>query len=279
MYRVERVKNTALAIALVAAGVGLPRASFAQQPIEKYAQANPSDDQVKLNQSAVEAILAEDYEKAAGLLEASLELGQLNVTWLNLGRAYQKLGRCDEARKAYLSVVTAPAVDEPPAKLINAKAEQYLEELEGECEEKGEEVGEAEGEGKEQEVVQPVEPPESGMSPVVGWSTTAGGVVLLGASAGLWLLAEEEYDAVEQGLDESKRASDGSVSAITRQEALDRRDRGDTLNTVALSSAILGTAVTGLGIYWLVSSGSDSDAQVSVSADGEGWSVGFRSRF
>lgn len=75
---------------------------------------NPSDDQVKLNQSAVEAILAEDYEKAAGLLEASLELGQLNVTWLNLGRAYQKLGRCDEARKAYLSVVTAPAVDEPP---------------------------------------------------------------------------------------------------------------------------------------------------------------------
>lgn len=172
MFRVARLHIAALTLSTMALGVSLPEMAGAQQPIEKYAQGEPSPDQVKLNESAVEAILDEDYEKAVG-----------------------------------------------------------------------------------------------------------GGVAFLGASAGLWLLAEAEHDAVAQGLDESKRASDGSVSEITRKEALERRDRGDTYSTLALSSAIVGTAAVGFGVYWLVASDGESDTQVSVAPTGDGWSVGLSSRF
>jgi tetratricopeptide (TPR) repeat protein len=253
---------------------------YAQQPVEEYASGEPSSDQVRLNKSAVEAILAEDYKKATGLLEASLELGKLNVTYLNLGRAYQKLGECQKSKRAYLAVLTAPAVAEPPPKLINAKAEQYLEELEEECAtdlaagDAADMPGESGGE---------IEPPvgeQVESSNVLGWSATIGGGVLLATSGALFLAGDAQHAEVESAHQESNRAADGSVTEISRQRALDSQASGDALKTAALSTAIVGAAVTGLGVYWLLSDdGGESDTQVGLGAGASGWTVRFSTRF
>lgn len=274
-------------MALIATSLWLtsaPTVARAQQRVEKYASAEPSSDQVKLNQSAVDAILAEDYEKAVGLLKASLELGELNVTWLNLGRAHQKLGNCEEARNAYLSVVTSPAVADPPASLINAKAEQYLEELDEACPKDDQTAGASGQEVKDEpndsqaEVTQGGEgAPPAEDSNVLGWSTTLGGVALLGVGATFAVLGSQEHAVVEAAFSEENRAQDGAVLEMSRQQAIEHRDTGNTYNTIAVSAAIAGTAVTGLGLYWLFSD--DTDTTVTMGAGADGWSVGFATSF
>ncbi|MFP4596685.1 MAG: tetratricopeptide repeat protein [Persicimonas sp.] len=268
--------------------VGLALAStagtvFAQESIEEYAESEPSGDQVRLNQAAVEAIVAEDFEKAAKLLESSLELGEHNVTWLNLGRAYQKLGRCKDAKNAYLSAVSAPAVKEPSPKLVNAKAEQYLEEVEESCEESkklaaADEADEANGADEaseadegDQKSVEPVT--ETGGANVAGWASTITGGALLGTSAVFYMLGRSEHRVVTDAI----HSSDGTVDQINRSEAIERQERGDTFKTLALSTAIAGAAATGLGVYLFVSD--DSEPQVSLGTDGNSWSVSFSAQF
>lgn len=291
----RRLSTVVIAVMLGAASLAPAGPAMAQQPVEEYAQSKPSEDQVKLNSAAVEAMLAEDYAKAAKLLEASIELGALNVTWLNLGRAYQKLGRCKDARKAYLSVVTSPAVADPPPKLINAKADQYLNELAEQCAaEEGAEVAEggAEPSGEDstdatdsasttesaddRAVDAPVEPAES--SNALGWSATIAGGALLVSSGVFYFVGQQEYATVEDAYENGEHTADGAVLDISRQEAIDARDRGDLFTTLSLSTAVAGAALTGLGVYWLVSDDGEQTA-VSVGADARGVSVNLSGRF
>jgi tetratricopeptide (TPR) repeat protein len=95
----------------------------------------PTDKQTALNTAAVEAIKNEEYEQAVKLLRRSLELGEMNITYLNLGRAHQRLDECGAAEAAYLEALSAPPVRNPSAFLVEKKVEQYLQELEDECEE------------------------------------------------------------------------------------------------------------------------------------------------
>lgn len=95
----------------------------------------PSEAQLEMNEKGVQAIVDGDFDKAARLFQASIDLGKLNITYLNLGRALQKAGRCREAKQAYLSVKkdATPKVQNPPPFEISSRAEQYLAELERTC--------------------------------------------------------------------------------------------------------------------------------------------------
>ncbi len=103
--------------------------------IDEDGYVTPTDKQTALNTSAVEAIKSEEYEQAVALLRRSLELGEMNITYLNLGRAHQRLAECGSAEDAYLAAVSAPPVRSPSPYLIEKKVEQYMEELEAECDE------------------------------------------------------------------------------------------------------------------------------------------------
>jgi hypothetical protein len=97
--------------------------------------AEPSEAQLEMNEKGVKAIVDGDYDKAARLFQASIDLGKLNITYLNLGRALQKAQRCREAKNAYLDVKkeATPKVQNPPPFEISSRAEQYLAELERKC--------------------------------------------------------------------------------------------------------------------------------------------------
>lgn len=89
--------------------------------------------QKQLNAESAKAAAAGEYDKAALLLRSSLELGELNITWLNLGRVLFKGNRCAEARTAYQKALTAPAAPNPPAEVVQATAAEFLAELSTAC--------------------------------------------------------------------------------------------------------------------------------------------------
>jgi hypothetical protein len=93
----------------------------------------PTEKQAELNTKAVEAITAKEYDKAIELLRESLEIGELNITFLNLGRAHQKLEECGSAKSAYLEALSAPQVEQPSPYLVDQKVEEYMTELEEQC--------------------------------------------------------------------------------------------------------------------------------------------------
>jgi len=99
-------------------------------PALACAKKNPVKEQLlKLNEEAVEALAAGDYVLAIERLEESLAIEELNVTYLNLGRAYAKNGQCNKALEAYDRMAVAPRVDEPSPELIFATLTKYRAEL------------------------------------------------------------------------------------------------------------------------------------------------------
>lgn len=85
--------------------------------------------QKQLNDQATQAASAGEYAKAILFLRSALELGELNVTYLNLGRAYQLNGDCAEARDAYARALDAPPVPNPPPALVRQAIERFQGEL------------------------------------------------------------------------------------------------------------------------------------------------------
>lgn len=275
----SRMKRSALAalVALAAASVApavAPNEAVAQESVEEYAATEPTAEQVKLNEAAVEAMLAEEYDKAVRLLQASLDLGELNVTYLNLGRAYQKLGECDASRKALLSVVTAPAVEQPPPRIVDAKADEYLAELDAECD-FGPTTAEAPAPADALSATAATAPPQTNY---VGWSAVAAGGALLATSGVFYLFAQSEYGEVVDALDDGS-LDQGLVVDMSRREAIEHQSRGDTFSTVALSTAIAGVALTGLGAYLVFDEDAPAEAAVSLGTDGDGLGVRLGGRF
>jgi len=110
--------------ALLCASLTLTSTVSAQ---EKFAA--PSEAQVQLYVKAIEAIKADNFEDAIDLLKSSLALGELNIIYLNLGRAYFRNGECDKAMDAYDKVLTAPKVTDPSPDTIAATLEEFRGEL------------------------------------------------------------------------------------------------------------------------------------------------------
>jgi hypothetical protein len=89
----------------------------------------PSEAQFQLYQRGHEAFKAGQYVEAVDLFKASLHLGELNITYLNLGRALFKLGDCVGARRAYEKALTAPAIAQPTSAEVAEKVASYEADL------------------------------------------------------------------------------------------------------------------------------------------------------
>lgn len=86
-----------------------------------------------LNARAAAAGKNSDYERAASLFKAALELGELNVSYLNLGRSLYYLGRCEEAREAFNQALTAPGPPNVDFKQVEGRVLEYLADMDVGC--------------------------------------------------------------------------------------------------------------------------------------------------
>ena len=230
-----------------------PEPAFAQGASDGAGIVEATEEQVRLNDQGVRAISEEDYVKAISLLEEAKYLGELNITYLNLGRAYQLAGRCQKAREALEKVASAPKVEKPPPGLVESKAREYLGVLSETC--------------TEAQTSEETETTPSRSTKAAGIVITSAGGVLLASAAGMhFVWAEGIRDQATSGL-----ATDEVVTSTTQREFYEERDRANTIDSVALGTAVAGGIATGLGLYlWLSDSGSESASslQVAPSADG-----------
>jgi len=93
----------------------------------------PTEAQYQLFKEGQDAYVAGEYLRSVDLFKASLLVGDLNITYLNLGRAHFKLGRCAEARGAFAKVRKAPRVKEPKPESVLIRLNEYLVELDEKC--------------------------------------------------------------------------------------------------------------------------------------------------
>jgi tetratricopeptide (TPR) repeat protein len=92
----------------------------------------PSQEQFELYEAGIRAFQEGRYPASIERLQASLKLGALNITYLNLGRTYFKNGQCEEAIEAYNQVATAPQIRDPSPAQVLAKLDEYRSDL-GSC--------------------------------------------------------------------------------------------------------------------------------------------------
>ncbi len=255
---------------------------FAQSP---RAHAHPTAEQAQLNDQAVEALVRGKHARAVALLEQYLMTGKSNIAYLNLGRAYQKLGNCQKARQALEAALTAPVVDNPGPELVDQRAHKYLNELDTQCE-----AGEAPAKSGAKTAAAPAEstsaettpaettpqaPPTGAKRTTVatppadagaasssqrtwGWIAVGSGAVLAGGALALFLKAHS--------LEQQVTTYDGGVNTdVTQVEAQQDQDTVGTLQTVSLSMAIAAGVAAGAGTYLLV--GGDDERPSSVAVD------------
>ncbi len=104
---------------------------FAAAQDEDFAA--PSETQLQLFQEGAEAFSSDEFDRAIKLFKASLLVGELNITYLNLGRAHFKLGQCQEAREAFAKVRKAPRVRTPSPESVMGRLNEYVVELDKDC--------------------------------------------------------------------------------------------------------------------------------------------------
>ncbi|MBQ9242742.1 MAG: hypothetical protein IJ165_05885 [Proteobacteria bacterium] len=92
-----------------------------------------SDEQIMLNNQAVEAVSSGNFKKAEQLFNAMLQIGEFNVIWMNLGRTYANQNKCLEAKEAYERVATAPAIKDYTVEMIQDTTRGFVRDLEAQC--------------------------------------------------------------------------------------------------------------------------------------------------
>lgn len=93
----------------------------------------PTPEVFALNEEGVRLAVLGQHDEAIATFEKSLALQQLNITWVNLGRARARKGDCTGAREAYAAALTAPRVADPAPQQIVAAVDGYLRDLEATC--------------------------------------------------------------------------------------------------------------------------------------------------
>jgi hypothetical protein len=78
-------------------------------------------------------MLEGDNKAAIGMFQSSLNFGELNLTYVNLGRALYKVGHCEAAQKTYRKARTAPKVAEPTPEEIETLLVRFETELADAC--------------------------------------------------------------------------------------------------------------------------------------------------
>jgi hypothetical protein len=93
----------------------------------------PSETQLRYNNEGVLKMQDNDYEGAVARFQSSLAVGELNITYLNLGRSFYRLGRCVEAREAFDRVTDSPKVASPSPAEITTALENFRNDLDEIC--------------------------------------------------------------------------------------------------------------------------------------------------
>jgi tetratricopeptide (TPR) repeat protein len=267
-----RLLHLLAACCLTAAFLTISEPCLAQEP------AKASDEQIELNDEALEAISDGNHARAASLLEESIHLGELNVTYLNLGRAYQLLGRCEAAQRALDKAEDAPQVASPAPELVDKKIDEYRADVDATCEqEEPDEAAEAPiGESADEEGSQSPPPNTSHDGSRRTWGYAAlGSGVAVGVGAGLlkWGAASRRAD-----IDSADTDGDGFADTMTRQQALTRQDHANLFDTLALSGAVVSGTLIGTGLY-LIFTAEPSTSQVSVTPGSDSVNVTWKVRF
>lgn len=102
-------------------------------PAAGGAQGGPEEVQRRLNQEGLEALESGEPERAAALFREALDVGELDLLYLNLGRALQRAGVCEEADAMFTRVDSAPALGAPTHEELVDTADEYRRELRASC--------------------------------------------------------------------------------------------------------------------------------------------------
>jgi hypothetical protein len=104
-------------------------------PVVTSAQARvtPTARQIELNNVGLDAQEAGNHALAAEKFREALDAGELNLIYLNLGRALQKSGDCIGADKAYRAALSAPEIDQPAPAVIESTIADFRSEMSREC--------------------------------------------------------------------------------------------------------------------------------------------------
>jgi tetratricopeptide (TPR) repeat protein len=238
----------------------------------------PTPEQKRLNDQAVQALTYDNYAKAISFLEEALYIGELNVSYLNLGRAYQKLGECPKARAALESVPDAPKVAKPPPKFVEKKAREYLAELPEECpaESASGDAGAAEQSQADDEADDADEEAAPGETRWPIGVVAGGGFVLAGGALAMFAASTIRADAESQ-------AANAPENGYTQSAFVDAERRANTLGAAGVGAAAVGALATGIGVYLLMSDSEPGQTQpeavVSVAPSTDGASAIFRISF
>lgn len=94
----------------------------------------PSPAQLEMNQKAIEAVQKKNFDAAITFFKASLELAPLNITYLNMGRTYQRMGECVQAKEIYRKArITNLKVADPTPADVDKVLNEYEAELHRTC--------------------------------------------------------------------------------------------------------------------------------------------------
>jgi hypothetical protein len=263
----------------------VPAAVLADTPPQEE-EAEATSEQLRLNEQAVEAMVAGNPGRAVALLTEAQRLGELNILALNLGRAYHAAGNCARARQVLESVPELPAVERPAPERVNERAAEYLADVEDTCEDEVEvavDVDEEDQPAVEERAVE--EPPAvdddaSNLKQIGLYTAISGGVLLL-AGGGMHTAARmQRADALDR-INDDGSFENGVNTAITQAEVQSIEARANTLDTVALSSAIIGGTALIMGGYLFFSSDTvaDEEPNLSFNLGQQSWSVNWSVRF
>jgi len=197
-----------------------------------------------LNEEAVRLVVAGSLDEAISKFKESLEIQELNVTWLNLGRAYDRKGECDAARAAYDAAAQAPRAVTPPYEKFLEILYQYRSELEERC--KKIEGGTQTADPTEE--TDTTEPPKTDVQPNV-WTFSPWSFVAMGVGASMivgGLIVD--VAVIDTQFDELADAE----TAGDRSKWNDTRDAIDTNQTVAIALYSAGAVVLAAGTTLLV---------------------------
>lgn len=262
----------------------IPFAVSAEEEPDGPPIAEPTAEQIRLNDQAVEALAEENFDRAVLFLQAAYEIGPINIIALNLGRAYQRQGDCENAFETLTRLPELPAIEAPPSHMINERAQDYLAELEESCREEEEEELEhvsAEPELQDQELIRPGD--EMDEIEVVNPYATIGligigsGAAFAATGLGFHLFARSYRDRVTgEGSFEN-----GLNNRVTQQQAVELESQANLFDTIALGTTITGAVLIGGGLYLFINgaehAGDTPAVNVSVSPEFQGitWSGSF----
>ncbi len=123
----------ALFCAPVTAQESAPAEAQTPAKADEQVYAEPNEAQLQLYETASKSFADQDYGRAIELLRSALALGELNLLYLNLGRAYFRNKECGKADEAYKKALTAPSLRDPSPEQVAKTIAEYRTEFNKGC--------------------------------------------------------------------------------------------------------------------------------------------------